>query len=174
MDRPYSSVESTLLSLDIDPLMINVIPAMDFGYKSISQIIDEAKKMKVKFLVVEMFSYLLNGPENRESVRDFMGSVQRTLSLESMTILGTMESPKMKPKDLYKNPRQRISGPASWGHCGETVILVEPDPKRPENSPFRTISIYTRNGFGEVFTGEFRKDGKIHLFPLGNRVTENR
>lgn len=166
MDRPYSSAETTLLSLDIDPLMVNVIPAMDLGYKSISQVVDHAKGLGAKFLIIEMFSYLLRGIHTSESVRDFMGSVQRLLCDESMTILGTMESPKMKPKDVYKNPRQRISGPASWGHCCETVILVEPDPRLPEDSPRRTISIHTRNGRAEIFPAEFRKDGQIHILRL--------
>jgi len=162
MDRPYTSVEATLLSLDIDPLMINVIPGMDLGYKSISQVVDHAKGLGAKFLLIEMFSYLLQGTETRDSVRDFMGAVQRLLCDESMTILGTMESPKMKPKDVYKNPRQRISGPASWGHCGETIILVEPNPKLGEDSPYRQISIHTRNGRPEIFHFEFRKDGQLH------------
>lgn len=163
MDRPYTSAEATLLSLDIDPLMVNIIPGMDLGYKSISQVIDHAKGLGAKFLVIEMFSYLLQGHETREAVRDFMGAVQRLLCDEGMTILGTMESPKMKPKDIYKNPRQRISGPASWGHCAETIILVEPNPKNPEDSPYRTISIHTRNGKPEIFHYEFRKDGFLHL-----------
>lgn len=163
MDRPYVSVEETFLSLDIDPLMVNIIPAMDLGYKSINQVIDHAKKVFAKLLVIEMFSYLLPGPETRESVRDFMGATQRLLANEGMTIIGTMESPKMKPRDAYKNPRQRISGPASWGHCGETIMLVEPDPRKAEDSPCRTISIYPRNGKPEIFHGEFGSDGKMHI-----------
>jgi hypothetical protein len=162
MDRPYTSAESTLLSLDIDPLMVNIIPAMDLEYRSINQIVDHAKGLGAKLLVIEMFSYLLRGIHTSEAVRDFMGAVQRLLAQEGMTIIGTMESPKMKPKDVYKNPRQRISGPASWGHCCETVILVEPDPRRPEDSPYRTVSIHTRNGRAELYPFEFRKDGKLH------------
>src|SRR5208337_3860389 len=127
---------------------------------------DVAKKMGAKLLVIEMFSYLLPSPfETRDVVRSFMGSVQRMLSQEYMTIIGTMESPKMKPKDVYKNPRQRISGPASWGHCAETILLVEPDPKKPEDSPYRTISIHTRNGSPEIFPAMFKKDGFLHLLP---------
>lgn len=163
MDRPYTSVEATLLSLDIDPLMVNIIPAMDLGYKSISQVIDHAQSLFAKLLVIEMFSYLLPGHETREGVRDFMGAVQRALADTGMTIIGTMESPKMKPKDIYKNPRQRISGPASWGHCGETIILIEPDPRQAEDSPNRVISIHTRNGKPEIFPASFKKDGKLHL-----------
>lgn len=152
-----------MLSLDIDPLMVNVIPAMDLKYKSISEIVDHAKGLGAKLMVIEMFSYLLRGQHTSEAVRDFMGAVQGLLADEGMTIIGTMESPKMKPKDVYKNPRQRISGPASWGHCAETIMLVEPDPRRPEDSPYRTVSVHTRNGQPELFRYEFRKDGKLHL-----------
>lgn len=163
LDRPYTSVEATLLSLDIDPLMINIIPAMDLGYNRITQILDHAQKLAAKLVVIEMFGYLLPGPETRELVRSFMGSVQRMLSDTGMTIIGTMESPKMKPKDIYKNPRQRISGPASWGHCGETIMLVEPDFRKGEDSPHRVISIHTRNGKPEVFPAIFKSDGQLHL-----------
>jgi hypothetical protein len=172
MDRPYTSVEATLLSLDLDPQMINIIPAMDMQYKSISEVADCAKQMGAKLLVIEMFSYLLPGPETRENVRAFMGAVQRMLAQTGMTIIGTMESPKMKQRDLYKNPRQRISGPASWGHCAETVMLIEPDPKKAEDSPYRTISIHTRNGQAEIFQAVFKRDGKLHLIPQSKRTPE--
>jgi hypothetical protein len=163
MDRPYSSVEETIISLGLDPLNINIIPAMDLGLKRITQVLDRAEQTGAKLVVVEMFAYLLEGPETRESVRDFMGATQRMLSNSGMTIIGTMESPKMRPKDVYRNPRQRISGPASWGHCAETIILIEPDPRKSETSNFRTIGIYPRNGSAESYKAEFRKDGKLHL-----------
>ena len=163
MDRPYISVETTLLSLDIDPLHVNVIPAMDLGFKSITEVLDAAERDGAKLVVIEMFAYLLRGRQDSESVRDFMSAVQRMLTGTGMTIIGTMESPKMKPHDMYKNARQRISGPAAWGHCAETVFLVEPDPKCPEDSPRRTLSVHTRNGHAEIFPARFRKNGHLYL-----------
>lgn len=165
MDRPYSSVVETLLRLDIDPDFINIIPAMDYGYKSINPILDDAKHMGAKLIFIEMFSFLLEGPETKESVKEFMGAAQRALASTGMTIIGTMESPKMKPRDVYRNPRQRISGPASWGHCAETIILVEPDPRKPENSPYRTISIHTRNDMPEIFPAKFDATGRLRIIP---------
>ena len=159
MDRPYSSVEETLLTLKLDPLKINTIPAMDLGYNSITQVLDDAERMGARLVIIEMFAYLLKGPETRESVRAFMGACQRMLAGTGMTIIGTMESPKMRPKDVYRNPRQRISGPASWGHCAETIILIEPDQHKPEDSPYRTIGIHPRNGGAEIYKAIFRRDG---------------
>lgn len=163
MDRPYTSVEATLLDLGIDPLDLKIIPAMDYGYRSINEVMDEAMSMKAKLMVIEMFAYLMPGPETKESVRAFMGAVQRALCGTGMTIIGTMESPKMKPRDIYNNPRQRISGPASWGHCAETIILVETDPKLPENSPQRVIQVMPRNGTHEIFRARFHKNGHLYL-----------
>jgi len=174
MDRPYASVEETLLSLKLDPDKMKVIPAMDMGIKSINQVIDVAKDMGAKLMVIEMFAYLIEGPETRESVRDFMGACQRALTGTGMTIIGTMESPKMRPRDVYRNPRQRISGPASWGHCAETIILVEPDPRRPETSTYRTVGIYPRNGRAESFAMRFRGDGRLHMLgEISNSGEEN-
>jgi hypothetical protein len=163
MDRPYSSVEETLLTLNLDPLNMNIIPAMDLGLNKITQVLDRAEGTGAKLVVVEMFAYLLEGPETRESVRNFMGAAQRMLSGTGMTIIGTMESPKMRPKDIYRNPRQRISGPASWGHTAETIILIEPDPSKSETSSIRTIGIFPRNGQAESFEARFRPDGKLHI-----------
>lgn len=162
MDRPYSSAEETLLSLEIDPQKVNIIPAVDYQWKTLPPILDEAEKLRVKLVVIEMFAYLLPGPESREVIRDFMGAAQRMLVGTGMTIIGTMESPKMKPKDIYRNPRQRISGPATWGHTAETIILVEPDPQRPDTN-YRTIGLYPRNGKSEIFRARFKKDGKLHV-----------
>lgn len=163
MDRSYASVETTLLSLDIDPLDINVIPAVDMGYSSISQVIDHAKRVRARLIVIEMFGYLLQGQHNNDSVRQFMGAVTRALSDEGLTIIGTMPAPKMKPHERYKDPRQRISGPAAWGHCAETIFLVERDPKLPENSPQRVIEVLPRNGAHEIFRARFHKNGRLMM-----------
>ena len=162
MDRPYASVEQTLKSMSLPPWAIETIPAMDLGYDSINQVIDHAVQLQVKLLVIEMFAYLLKGRQTTESVREYMGAVQRALALHHLTIIGTMESPKMKPRDVYSNPRQRISGPASWGHCAETIIMVEPVAGDPDG-PKRTIGIYPRNSRAEVYRAIFRNDGRLHV-----------
>jgi len=163
MDRPYISVEATLLSLDIDPLNMKIIPAMDLHYRRITQVLDHAEKLGAKLILIEMFAYLLEGPQTPENVREHMGACQRMLAGSGMTILGTMESPKMRPRDTYRNPRQRISGPAAWGHCAETIIIVEPDPKAPESSPKRIITVLPRNANAEIFQAEFRKNGHLYI-----------
>lgn len=161
MDRVYSSVEATLLDLGIDPLDINVIPAVDVNMRSINEVIDAATELKCKLIVVEMFSYLMQMPETKEAVVSFMGATQRALAGTGLTIIGTMESPKQHPKDRYKNPRQRISGPASWGHCAETIILIEPVSSQAENSPQRIIQVLPRNGPHEVHRARFHTNGKL-------------
>jgi hypothetical protein len=69
----------------------------------------------------------------------------------------------MKPSEMYENPRQRISGVATWGHYAETVFLLEPfDPKSPAD-PFRMLNICPRNGAG--ITIELAFNDKGHLNP---------
>ena len=152
LDRMMASVEQSFETMGIKPYQVNIIPALDAGMTRIGQILDAAEYYQAKLIVIEMFSYLLEGPHTPEAIRDWMGAVGRMLHGTGMTIIGTMEAPKMKPKDFYKNPRQRISGHARWGHMAETVMLAEPNFKDESK---RIIGIYTRNDIAEEFDAKF-------------------
>lgn len=159
-DRSQESAKRTLESMKIDPTRIPFIAAWDTGM-TLSRIIDTASISKAKLVIIESFGSFVEGPPTANNVKSFLQAASKTIRDADLTLLGIMEQPKMKPKERYGNPRQRISGVASWGHFTETIILVEPVPSR-ESCPLRTIHICPRNGPEMVINAEFRPDGRLH------------
>lgn len=163
-DRTAVSARRTLESMGIPVNAVDLIPAWDRGM-TISQIVDEARLRKAEFLIVESFGSFVQHPATSNIVKGFLQAISSTLRTAQMTMLGVMESPKMKPHERYSNPRQRISGVASWGHFAETIMLVEPIPGK-EASPERTITVCPRNGPVILQSAVFQNDGRLHYTDL--------
>lgn len=163
-DRTAVSAQRTIASMNLK-LDVPLIPAWDRGM-TISQILDAAKGMEAQFLIVESFGSFVQHPATCNIVKAYLQAISAAIRKDNITILGVMESPKMKPSERYSNPRQRISGVASWGHFAETIMLVEPLPGR-ESMPQRTVTICPRNGPVIARELEFQGDGRLHeLAPI--------
>jgi len=124
-DRSIEGVKRNMDDMGLDFQLLPLLPAWD-ERMSLSAIFDAAKKAGARLLVIEAFGSFVDPPGRGNQVKAFMSSVSAMLRMEDMTVIGVMESPKMKPRERYENPRQRISGVAAWGHFSETVILIEP------------------------------------------------
>lgn len=111
-DRSEQSVYRTLDDLGIEHTRIPIIPAWD-EQLTLNQILGEAGERQAKLVVIEGFGGFVEPPAVNHQVRSYLSAAQRAARSDSMTIIGVMESPKMKPRDKYENPRQRISGVAS-------------------------------------------------------------
>lgn len=147
-DRSVSSVQRTLSSMGIQPGLITAIPAWDKGM-GISEILDAIEKCRAHLVVWESFGSFVEEPAHGQQVKKFLSRMNRFCRQVDTTIIGIVESPKMKPYERYSNPRQRISGAAAWGHFSETIFLVEPDPDCMDDdpaNPYRFLYVCSRNG----------------------------
>jgi hypothetical protein len=159
-DRSSVSVDRTLTSMDIPSKLVPIIPAWD-KEMSLSAILDGAYDLKAKLVVIESFgSFIDQRNPNSACVRKFLMALHRAIVMENLTIIGIMESPKMKPAEVYQLPRQRISGAAAWAHFTETIMLVEPLDVDSPDSPSRRLTLCPRNAETTLFVGDFR-DGTI-------------
>ena len=130
-DRSAEELEDTLYAMDIPKDSFPYIPAFGKDNKNLRQIIEAAtnRPCKPELLIIEGFADLCP-VDTRKEVRAFLSSCSaycqpsRTL-LNGLTILGIVESPKLKPNERYRNPRQRISGVSSWAYHTSTVLLIE-------------------------------------------------
>lgn len=156
-DRSQAGSDRTMESMGLSRSQIPTMPAWDEGM-SLNQIVARGQEMKAKLLVIEMFGGFVDPPSHSHQVRAFMQATCRMLQQTHMTIIGVMESPKMKPNDMYANPRQRISGVATWGHHAETIFLVEfTDPKNP-NDMRRDLTMCPRCAPGNVWECRMEKE----------------
>lgn len=159
-DRTVISVERTLLSMGIEPGRINAIPAWDKGM-SIGAIMDAIKDSGARLAVWESFGSFVEPPGNGKTVKEFILRMSKFCRQEHVTIIGVVESPKMKPYERYENPRQRVSGAAAWGHFSETIFLVEPDAVENPNDPYRNLFVCPRNAPGLTILLSFDIQGRL-------------
>ena len=142
-DRSVASVQRTLLGMGIQPGLILAVDAWD-KQMGINEIMDRIVGSQAKLIVWESFGSFVEEPVNGRTVKSFLNRMSRFCRGQEVTIIGVVESPKMKPYEKYENPRQRISGAAAWGHFSETIMLVEPDDLTKDN-PDRTLYVCPRN-----------------------------
>lgn len=146
-DRSDDGMYRTMDRMRIPHDAFLTIPAWD-QHMTFQQILDHVSKSGAKLAVLEGFGQYVDPPGQTKQVRDFLCSACGICKKEKITIIGVVESPKMKPRDQYENPRQRVSGPAAWGHHSETIFLMEPrDASRPSDAK-RMLTVCPRNAAG--------------------------
>ena len=165
-DRDLESVEETLATMGIKKGAIDIIPAFGRHAKTWSQITTAAAERGAELVVVEALAGFCDAPGLHHQVRAFLNSVYTQIyptinAPRGMTIMGVMETPKMKPHERYENPRQRISGVATWAHSTETIMMLEPaDPKHPKK-PERILHICPRNARAQELSGKMDLTGHV-------------
>lgn len=163
-DRSMDGVNRTLDTMEIARDAFSIIPAWD-EHMSFCKIMDAVASSGAKLAVIESFGGFVDPPAHSHQVKSFLCSACSTIKASDITILGVVESPKMKPKDRYDNPRQRISGVATWGHHVETIFLVEPADARVASDPHRVLTVCPRNARAIVREACFTSDGHLNVKP---------
>jgi RecA-family ATPase len=163
-DRSLASVYRTMTGIGVDPATLNIIPAWGKDYKTLPQIFDAVQLAKAKLVVIESFGNFLDqqtGDQKSASVKGFLKAVQSSIEHMHISLIGVMESPKMKPYEKYENPRQRVSGAAAWAHYTETIFLVEPEDVADPGSPARRLTVCPRNSAGAIYKAAFDSCGRL-------------
>jgi hypothetical protein len=165
-DRLLIEALETIKGLALPLNEIQIIPAFGGHNKTWPQVLAEAAKLKVSVLVWEGFGDLVRDPQRRPQVREFLGSISACCaeSIEfpnGLTILGIMETPKMRPKDRYQSPRERISGAASWGYHTSSVLMLEATKPEDPSNPSRILFASLKNAPSFTSLGTFTTSGHI-------------
>lgn len=166
-DRLLEEAHDTVRDMGFEPSSIPMIPAFGPDNKNWPQIVRAVAELKPipSLLVIEGFGELVDDPPTRKRVRNFLSDVSSycgpgTELPEGMTVLGIVESPKMKPSERYANPRQRISGVSAWGYHTSTVMLIENED--PEGlSAERTIWVCMKNAKRLKIAARFGSDNRL-------------
>jgi RecA-family ATPase len=159
-DRSRVSVLRTLDGMGIPSDLIPMVNAWDDNL-SLGAILDAIEVSKAGFAIIESFGSFVEQPTGR-CVKDLLQRCRRFMNLANCTILGVMESPKLKPHERYENPRMRVSGAAAWAHFSETIFLIEPANPKTVSDPYRLLNVCPRNGPGIVVNLCFDQNGFLH------------
>ena len=166
-DRSMDGVNRTLDTMEITRDAFPIIPAWDMKMTWL-QMIDAIEAEKAQLAIIEGFGGLVDSPGHSHQVRNFLCSTYSLIKQCDITIIGVVESPKMKPKDSYANPRQRVSGVATWGHHTETIFLVEPTDASNASDPRRTLTVCPRNAPGMIRNAAFTSEGHLRIISPGS------
>jgi AAA domain len=172
-DRSEKEATATILDLGINPATIPLLPA--FGIMppmGVLGILETAEKKGVGLLVWEGFGQYVESNAGSSRVKAWLNMIVWRLSHTQdgrprklpLTIIGVMEQPKMKPRDKYNNARQRISGPAAWGHTASTIVLVE-HARTDCKGPLRKLEIYPHHGGSEILLNATLASGHFTIIP---------
>lgn len=167
-DRSVASAYRTMNAMGIPHKAINIIPAHGADRKTWPQIMNALADRGAEFAVVEGFGGMVEEPTHK-GVAQFMhevcsGCSPSTKFPNGLTIMGVVESPKMKPAERYALPRQRISGVATWGHMADCIFLIEHGNVKVQGAPERTLYVCPRIGKDLELKGSFKATNHL-TFP---------
>jgi hypothetical protein len=161
-DRLAVEAHSTMKDMGIDPATVPQIPAFGPDNKNWQQVMREAARLRLGLIVWEGFSDFNPGRDHRKDVREYLSNLSALCYANefhegALSIVGVMESPKLKPAERYSDPRQRISGVASWGYHSSTVMLIEAADAKDLSNTERKLYVSVKNGVS------FETDGRFDL-----------
>lgn len=172
-DRSLLDAKDTIRSLKLDEGQINIIPAFGQEERELTQVFMAINSLTPlpEYVVVEGFQILCPDKNRHRIVSKFLGAWERFIQPsktndKGMTVIGVCESPKMKPHERYANPRERISGCATWAYAASTVIIIDCKPKDWElKTKERKMWVCGKNMPRLQFDGEFNTAGYLTFVP---------
>ena len=167
-DRTLQDAYDSMRGMGINPDDVRCIPAFGKANKNVGQVLMAAQQMKPvpELLVWEGFQDLPEG-DRRQEVRTFLCNMSAYCEGDAgfpngLTILGIVESPKLKPTERYTNPRQRVSGVSAWGYHSSTILLLESlENDLSFQTPNRILWICTKNGPRRCVSAAFNTQGRL-------------
>lgn len=169
-DRTERNTIRTIRDMHIDPDLIPRIPAFGGDEKDMAKIMYEVAKMGAQFAVIEAFQSFVEAPGLAHQVKKFLSRMSAytedyKMFPNGLTILGVVESPKLKPNERYTDPRQRVSGVSGWAYYSQTIFLIErPNPKLTDD-PNRTLFVCPKQGRRYELDGTFNELGHLIFEP---------
>jgi hypothetical protein len=166
-DRLLEEAEDTIQGMRVALSDVQIVPAFGQHHKSWTDIVVALSKLHCDVAVVESFGDFAGDRGSRAQVLEFLSRAsamcQPTQEFPNgLTIIGVMESPKLKPYERYKNPRELISGVAGWGYHTSTDILIQAVEKDEEMlTGNRRMYVSLKNGLNMRLTGSFDSGGKL-------------
>ena len=167
-DRTERTANRTLLDMGIDPEKVPIIPAFGKDRKTKRQLMEAIAKSGARFAVIEAFQRYIEPPGLSYQVTAFLDEMSCYTEVskdfpQGLTILGVVESPKLKPQERYQDARQRVSGVSAWGYYSSTVLLIERKDPTAADDPRRILYVCPKAGRRMEIEGSFNDGGMLHF-----------
>lgn len=164
-DRSAEDVWRKVDSLGIPRTAVPFLPAYATGKPTLDweKIFNQILATGAKTVIWEGFGRYIADNAGGRVVDAWLEQVTCQIQKHDITLIGVVEQPKMKPRDKYPIPRQRISGPAAWGHHSSTVVLVEFKNEKQSSNPGRIVHIIVHDGGAPIELEATLEGGHFHV-----------
>lgn len=159
-DRPLEDAEDMIASLGYTTDEISIIPAFGNDNKPTYQIIDEIKKRGAKLVLWEGFDFMVKNPNSPGEVREFLSKMTGYCQ-DGLTILGTVGVAKLKPHEVYQNPRQLVGGSSIWERATSTDLILQAINPKDISDPRRMLYVSLKNFPSFQVNGQFDESGAL-------------
>lgn len=158
-DRTRAEVQQLCVQMGIDFDALNFIALRENDLPPAELVawlnLKEPRFRETKLFVLEGLDLKCDSNDPKE-VKPLLIALSKVAETLGLTIIGTVGSPKMKSKDKYANPRDRITGCAHWSRLTSTVCLMElMDPEDLDSA--RDLFLIPRIGKGDKKTFKWQE-----------------
>jgi hypothetical protein len=171
-DRPLSDAEDTLASMGFSTSDVDIIPAFGQHNKSSYGIMDEIEKRKYKLVLWEGFDMTVKNPNSPGEVKELLSRITAYCE-EGLTIIGSVGVAKLKPHEMYQNPRQLVAGTSLWERATSTNFIIMPTNPKDIEDPNRILYVSLKNSASFTVKGKFDETGILVFDDWANRIHGN-
>jgi len=147
-----------------DPPPYVLVDSEELPAKALKRIYEE-REIKPEILFVEGIDLWCDDVCEAKQVKPMARAIREIAVHYHLSVIATLGQPKMKPKQCYANPRDRIIGSSVWGRLADTVMEVMVD----DATDLREVQLIPRTGKRQKLLMEF-KDGLMVPKPVGGIV----
>ncbi len=150
-DRSTRAFERTAFRMKIKLQELNVYRPTDNEADRtvdvlLKQLVARPQFADVKVFFIEGLDLQMETDARRTPVSKYLDNLQRVAEACGLHLIATVGAPKMKPKERYQSPRERIKGDSAWGRKAETIVYIEPPENESDDDNYRSLWIIPRNG----------------------------
>lgn len=157
-DRPEADINDMIDSIGFERRDVRVIPAFGKGSRPTWQIMDEIHNFGAEFVIWEGFDMMVRNPNDPTHVAEFLSEITAYCE-DGLTILGTVGVAKLKPSEMYQNPRQLVAGSTIWERCTSTNFIVVPVAPKDLQDNRRLLYVSLKNSPSFQLAGQFDDNG---------------
>jgi hypothetical protein len=125
------------------------------------------EKYRAQLVFVEGLDLWIGGELNKaERVAPLLNQIKRVARHYCVPIIGTVGTPKMKPREQYSQLRDRVIGTQAWSRKSETIVVLAvhvEDDKKGARKGDRDLHILTRDGEEQRELLRFGNTGRLEV-----------
>ena len=167
-DRPLEDVQESVTSMGFSLSHVNIIPAFGKHSKPLYEIMDEVEKVGAELVFWEGLDMMVRNPNNPHEVSELLSRLSAYCE-DGLTILGTVGVAKLKPHEMYDNPRQLVAGSSVWERCTSSNFIIRALNPKDISDTGRLLYVSLKNAPSFAVAGHFDDSGVLVFDDYENR-----